>query len=68
MSDKGRDRAIQLVVAKASVDFTKHTLLLSHEHEQRDSANERIVIVTDKLLSVVNCPINDEIVPLSWLL
>ena len=49
MSDKGRDRAIQLVVAEVSVDFTKHILmLLAHEHKQRDSTNETIVIVTDK--------------------
>ena len=51
-----------------SVDFTKHTLLLSHEHEQRDSANETIVIVTDKYWSAVNCPIKDDIVPISELL
>ena len=69
MSDKGRDRAIQLVAFDVSNDFTKHTLLLSeHEHEQRDCANETIVIVTHKLWSLVNCPINDEIVPLSELL
>ena len=55
MSDKGRDRAIQLVAFDVSNDFTKHTLLLSeHEHEQRDSTNDRIVIVTDKLVSAVN--------------
>ena len=49
MSDKGRDRASQLVAVELSVDFTKHTLLLlAHEHEQIDSANEIIVIVTDK--------------------
>ena len=47
MSDRGRDRAIQLVVVDVSVDFTKHTLLSSaHEHEQIDSENDRIVIVT----------------------
>ena len=64
-----RNRAIQLVVVEVSVNFTKHTLLLSaHEYEQRDNANETIVIVTDKLVSAVNCPINVEIVPLSWLL
>ena len=55
MSDKGRDRANQLVVAKAPVDFTKHAQLLSaHEHEQRDCASEIIVIVTDKYWSAVN--------------
>ena len=68
MSDKSRDRATQLVEAEVSVDFTKHTLLLSHEHEQRDSANETIVIVTDKYWSAVNCPIKDDIVPISELL
>ena len=69
MADKRRDRAIQLVVKEVSVDFTKHTLLSSaHEHEQRDSANERIAIVTDKIWSAVNCPIKVEIVPISWLL
>ena len=69
MSDRGRDRANQLVALEQSVYFTKHTLLLSaHEHEQRDSANETIVIVTDKLVSAVNCPIEDGIVPISWLL
>ena len=68
MSDKGRDRAIQLVVKEVSVDFTKHTLLSSaHEHEQRDSANETIVIVTDNCVSAVNCPIEVEIVPVSRL-
>ena len=66
MSDKGRDRATQLVVEEVSVDFTKHTMLLSaHEHEQRDNANETIVIVTDNCVSAVNCPINVEIVPVS---
>ena len=39
-----------------------------HEHEQRDSTNETIVIVTDNCRSVVNCPIGDGIVPVSWLL
>ena len=69
LSDKGRDRAVQLVELEVPVDFTKHTLLLSaHEHEQRDSANETIVIVTDNCWSAVNCPIEDGIVPLSWLL
>ena len=68
MSDKGRNRATQLVVAEASDDFTKHTLLLSEqEHEQIDSANETIGIDADKLVSAVNCPIKDEIVPFSWL-
>ena len=67
MSYRGRDRANQLVVVEVSVDFTWHTLLSSvHEHEQRDSANERIVIVTDKLMSAVNCPIEVGIVPVSW--
>ena len=69
MSDKSWDRAIKLVEAEVSVDFTKHTLLSSaHEHEQRDSAKERIAIVTDKYWSAVNCPIKVVIVPLSWLL
>ena len=53
---------------EASVDLTKHTLLSAHEHEQRDSANETIVIVTHKYCSAVNCPIEVGIVPLSWLL
>ena len=49
MYDRGRDRATQLVVEEVSVDFTKHALLSSaHGQEQRDSANETIVIVTDK--------------------
>ena len=69
MSYKGRDRAIELVAVDVSVDFTKHTLLLSaHEHEKRDSTNETIVIVTDKYWSAVNCPISVGIVPFSWLL
>ena len=51
-----------------SVDFTNHTLLLlARKHEQRDSANETIVIVTHKTWSAVNCPIEDGIVPISWL-
>ena len=66
MSYRGRDRAIQLVFVEVSVDFTKYKLLLSaHEHEKRDSANETIVIVTDKNLSAVNCPIKVGMVPLS---
>ena len=69
MSDIGWDRANQLVVVEVSVDFKKHTLLSSaHEHEQRDSANERIVMVTDKVVSAVNCPIEVAIVPLRRLL
>ena len=40
----------------------------AHEHEQRDSANETIVIVTDNCMSAVNCPIEVGIVPFSWLL
>ena len=54
---------------KNSFDVTKHILLLSaHKNEQRDSANETIVIVTDKYWSAVNCPIEVGIVPVSWLL
>ena len=50
MSDKGRDCASELVAVEVSVDFTKNTLLSSaHEHEQRHSANETIVIVTQFL-------------------
>ena len=57
-----------MVVGEISVDFTKHTLLLlALEYEQRDSANERIVIVTDNCWSAVNCPIVVGIVPISWL-
>ena len=68
MSDKGRDRATQLVVVEMPVDFTKHTPLSSaHEHEQRDSANKIIIIVTDKLVSTVNCTIEVGIVPINWL-
>ena len=66
MSDKGRDRATKLVLVEVSVDFTKHAmLLLALENEQRDSANETIAIVTDKICSAVNCPIEVRIVPLS---
>ena len=71
MSNKGWDRASQLVVVEVSDDFTKHTLLSSaHKHEQKkkDNANERIVIVTDNCVSAVNCPIEVGIVPLSRLL
>ena len=69
MSNRGRDRAIQLVDGELSVDFTKHTSVFSaQEHEQKDSAKERIVIVTDKLVSAVNCPIEVGIVPISLLL
>ena len=67
MSDKGRDRATQLVEAEVSVDFTKHTLLLSaHEQATKGTAQMSIVIVTDNSLSAVNCPIKVEIVPFSW--
>ena len=69
LSDKGRDRATQSVVVETSVDFTKDTLLFSaHQQKQRDSANKTTVIVTHKVRSAVNCPIEVEIVPLSWLL
>ena len=68
MSDRDWDRAIQPIVEKVSVDFTKHTQLLSaHEHEQRDNTNKTMVIVTDILVSAVNCPIDVGIVPFSWL-
>ena len=66
MTNRGRDRATQLVGDEVSVDFTKQSLLFSaHEHEE--SANERIIIVTDNSVSAVNCPIKVEIVPVSWL-
>ena len=69
LSYRGRNRAIQLVGVKVSVDLTKHKLLSSaHEREQRDSAHETIAIVTDNCWSAVNCPIEVGIVPLSWLL
>ena len=68
MSNSGRNRASQLVELDVSVEFTKHTLLLSaHKHEQIDSTNETIVIVTHKNWSAVNCQIKVEIVPVSWL-
>ena len=42
MYNRVRDRAVELVVAELSVDFTKYTLLSSaHEHEQRESAQMR---------------------------
>ena len=64
-----RHIATQLVDVEESVDFTKPAMQLSaHEHGQRDSANKPTVIVTHKVLSAVNCPIEDGIVPLSWLL
>ena len=69
MSNRGRNRATQLVKVEVSVDVTTHTLLPSaHEHAQRDSANETIVTVTDKFWSAVNCPIKVGIEPISWLL
>ena len=59
-----RHIATQLVVVETPVDFAQYTLLSSaHEHEQRHSAKETIVIVTDKYWSAVNCPINVGIVP-----
>ena len=68
MSNRGRDRASQPVVTEVSVEFTKHILLSSaHEHEQRDSANETTVIVTDNSMSAVNCAIEVVIVPISLL-
>ena len=43
MSDRGRDRAIQLVVVEESVDFTKHTLLSSvHEHERETAQTKEL--------------------------
>ena len=69
MSNRGRNRTIQLIVMEVSVDFTEHPLLSSaHQQEQRDSANDRIVIDTHKILSAANCPIEVGIVPISWLL
>ena len=69
MSDKGRDRAIKLVVVEASVDFTKHTLLLSaHEHDQERQRKQDNCNRPDKVVSAVNCPIEVGIVPFSWLL
>ena len=40
-------------------------LLLAYKHEQERQRKERIVIVTDKLVSAVNCPIKVDIVPFS---
>ena len=69
MSDRGRDRAIQLVAFEASVDFTKRIQLSSaDEHEQRDRTNETILIVTHNPMSAVIRPMEVGIVPLSWLL
>ena len=69
MSNRGRDYATQLVVVEVSIDCTKHTLTSSaQEYDQRDNANKTIVIVTDKLVSAVNCPTEVGIMPLSWLL
>ena len=68
MSYRGRNRAIQLVVAEVSVDLQSTHYCYQHEQEQRHSANETIVIDTDKLASAVNCPIKVVIVPLNWLL
>ena len=65
MSDKGRNRATQLVVAEVSVDFTKHTPLLAN-NTNRETAQTRLGIVTDKYWSAVNCPIKVENAPLSW--
>ena len=69
LSNRGRDRAVQLVVVELPVDFKKHTLLLSaHEKRtERHSSKVTIIIVTDKLVSTVNCPIDVGIVPLSSL-
>ena len=67
LSNRHRDCATQLVVVESSVDFKKHTLLLSaHEQKiERYSSNKTIEIVTDKSCSAVNCPIDVGIVPLS---
>ena len=63
-----RHIATQQVKAEVSIDFKQHTLLSSaHKHEQRDSANKTIVIVTDKYVSADNCPIKVGIVPINWL-
>ena len=40
----------------------------TNTNRERERANETIIIVTDKVVSAVNCPINVEIVPFSWLL
>ena len=69
LSDRGWDRATQLVAVEESVDVTTYKLQSSaHEYEQIHSANESIVIVTHKIWSAVNCPIENGIVPFSWLL
>ena len=39
MSNKGRDRATQLVSLKASVDSQSKLLLSAHKHEQRKRNN-----------------------------
>ena len=65
MFDNGWDRATQLVVVEVSVDLTKHTFCYQHTNTNRETTNKIIVIVTDKLVSAVNCPIKFEIVPFS---
>ena len=69
MTNKRRDRAIQLVEADASVDFTSTHCCYQHTHkkQQRDNANKIIEFVTDNSVSVINCPIEVGIVPLSSL-
>ena len=57
-------------------ELLKKYLLISrrthccHQYTNTNSnrTNKTIVIVTDKLVSAVNCPIEVTIVPLSWLL
>ena len=45
LSNKGRDRAVQLVVVEVSVKFTKHILTLSaHEHEQETAQPLSLVL------------------------
>ena len=39
-----------------------------HTNTNRETAQTRELIVTDKLVSAVNCPIKVAIVPYSWLL
>ena len=67
MTDKGRYRARQLVGADVSVDSQSTHCCYQHKNTNRETAQkETIVIVTDKLVSAVNCPIKVEIVPFSW--
>ena len=57
----------RLLLRRLMVSHTANTAVISKRTRTKRQRNETIVIVTDKLVSAVNCPIEDGIAPFSWL-